>query len=121
MVTELGKEIRKLRIDKEENLSSMSKKLGISISYLSAIENGLREVPSNFIDKLSDIYHLSEEEKETFTKAEASSATKTEISLNSALLEQKMLVFTLSRKLKELTSDECSKIMEYLEDKNHGK
>jgi len=99
----------------------MSKKLGISVSYLSAIENGLREVPAGFINKLGNIYHLSEKEKETFMKAEASSARKTEISLNSALLEQKILAFTLSRKLKELTPDECSKIMEYLEDKDHEK
>ena len=55
MITKLGKEIRKLRIDKGENLATMSKKLGVSISYLSAIENGTREIPAKFVDKLSEI------------------------------------------------------------------
>lgn len=121
MVTKLGKEIRKLRIDSGENLASMSKKLGISISYLSAIENGLREVPPDFIDKLAKTYNLSKEEKEILLSAEACSANKATISLNSTLFEQKQLVFALSRKLKELTPEECSMILNLLEGDDHGK
>ncbi len=89
MITELGKEIRKLRIDKGENLSSMSKKLGISMSYLSAIENGTREIPADFVDRLSETYHLSKERKEEFVKAEANSASKISISLHSTICPQK--------------------------------
>lgn len=114
MITELGKEIRKLRIDKDENLSSMSKKLGISVSYLSAIENGVREIPADFVDKLSEIYHLSKERKEELIKAEANSASKISISLHSAIYAQRQLAFTLSRKLNDLSSDECEEIMRYL-------
>ena len=114
MITELGKEIRKLRIDKDENLSSMSKKLGISVSYLSAIENGTREIPTDFVDKLSEIYNLSKKRKEEFIKAEANSVSKISISLQSAICPQRQLVFTLSRKLKDLSSNECEEIMRYL-------
>lgn len=114
MITELGKEIRKLRIDKGENLSSMSKKLGISISYLSAIENGTRDIPSDFVDKLGEIYHLSKERKEKFVEAEANSINKISIFLHSAICPQRQLAFTLSRKLKDLSPEECEKIMKYL-------
>lgn len=114
MITELGKEIRKLRIDKGENLSSMSKKLGISISYLSAIENGVREIPADFVDKLSEIYHLSKEKKDELVKAEANSVSKISISLNLADYQQRQLAFTLSRKLKDLSKNECEEIMRYL-------
>ena len=114
MITELGKEIRKLRIDKGENLSSMSKKLGISVSYLSAIENGTREIPVGFVDKLSDIYHLSKKARNVLTQAEANSANKVSISLQSTMCPQRQLAFTLSRKLKELSPEDCQKIIEFL-------
>lgn len=114
MITELGKEIRKLRIDKDETLAKMSKKLGMSISYLSAIENGAREVPSDFVDRLRAIYHLSKERTEILRKAEANSASKISIPLSSALCEQRQLAFALSRKLKELSSEECERIIRYL-------
>lgn len=114
MITELGKEIRKLRIDKDENLSSMSKKLGISVSYLSAIENGTREIPADFVDKLNEIYHLSKSRRDEFIKAEANSVGKISISLHSAIRPQRELAFTLSRKLKDLSPDECEELMRYL-------
>ena len=114
MITKLGKEIRKLRKDKGENLATMSKKLGVSISYLSAIENGTREIPAKFVDKLSEIYHLSKEQKKEFARAEADSINKISISLHSAIRPQKQLVFTLSRKLKDLSPDECNEIIKFL-------
>ena len=39
----LGKFLRKLRIDHDEYLKDMAQKLNISISYLSAIENGVKK------------------------------------------------------------------------------
>ncbi len=114
MITELGKEIRKLRIDKGENMSSMSKKLGISVSYLSAIENGARGIPTGFVDKISDIYHLSKERRGEFARAEVNSASKISISLYSTICPQRQLAFTLSRKLKDLSPNECEEIMKYL-------
>ncbi len=114
MITELGKEIRKLRIDKGENLASMSKKLGISISYLSAIENGTREIPTDFVNKLCEIYNLSNKQKERFINAEINSINKISISLNSSIAPQRQLAFTLSRKLNELSADECKDIIKFL-------
>ena len=39
-LTSLGKFLRKLRIDRGELLRTMSNKLGISMSFLSSVENG---------------------------------------------------------------------------------
>lgn len=92
----------------------MSKKLGISISYLSAIENGTREIPTGFVEKISEVYHLSEKEKEALSKAEENSANKVSISLQETISQQRQLAFTLSRRLKDLSPDECNKIIEYM-------
>ncbi|EPZ76653.1 hypothetical protein M798_01860 [Brucella melitensis ADMAS-G1] len=40
MTTELGKELRKLRIDHNERLLDMSKKIGKSSAFISAVETG---------------------------------------------------------------------------------
>ena len=60
MITELGKILRKIRIDRSEVLKDMSNKLGISSAYLSAIEIGKRTIPDKFITKLQKIYTLDE-------------------------------------------------------------
>lgn len=63
MITELGKFLRKLRIDDSEILLDMAKKLIMSPAYLSSIENGKRAVPTDFFNKINDAYELSKEQQ----------------------------------------------------------
>lgn len=50
--TNLGMELRKLRIDAFMNMADMAKGLDMSTSMLSAIEIGKRAVPVDFVQKL---------------------------------------------------------------------
>ena len=43
MITPFGKYLRKLRIDHDEKLKDMAAKLGVTGSYLSAVEIGKRD------------------------------------------------------------------------------
>ena len=43
MLTALGKFLRKLRIDNGEILKDMADKLGVTASFLSAVENGKKQ------------------------------------------------------------------------------
>ena len=48
MLTEFGKILRKLRIDRQELLRDMAKNLEVSSAYLSAVETGKRKIlPKN--------------------------------------------------------------------------
>lgn len=114
MATSFGKELRKLRIDKDENIHSMAKKLGISISYLSAIEAGSRNIPDDLVDKVVKKYHLSEERSEIMRQAEAESSKEIEIDLKTMTAEQRKLVFALSRKLNEMSDEDCLNILNKL-------
>ncbi len=58
ILTNLGKQTKKLRIDNEELLMDMANKLGISASYLSSIETGKRKAPKDFIEKIENIYKV---------------------------------------------------------------
>ena len=65
MITHLGKTLRIIRINSGDNMRDMADKLGLSVSYLSAIENAKRNIPVGFEEKILDAYHLSEEEKKS--------------------------------------------------------
>ncbi|WP_308028170.1 helix-turn-helix domain-containing protein [Neisseria bergeri] len=54
MVTEFGKIIRKARIDTGETLSSMAKGIKKTVSFLSAIETGVKKVPMDLIPTIRE-------------------------------------------------------------------
>lgn len=116
MITEFGKELRKLRIDRDETLATMAKKMGVSTSYLSAIENGLRSVPDGFMEKLIDKYKLSKKLIKTFEIALEHSLSSVDIPLMAVMPEQRDLALMLARKLPELSSEQCESLLALLKD-----
>lgn len=70
-VTEFGKFLRKMRIDSSEILGAMAERLGVSPAYLSAIENGMRDIPDLFVKKVVEVYGLDEEQAKKLAEAEA--------------------------------------------------
>ena len=60
--TEFGKELRKIRVERDETLVDMARRLGVSPSRLSVIERGGRSVPSGMAARVVEEYGLSGEE-----------------------------------------------------------
>ncbi|HAH62814.1 MAG TPA: transcriptional regulator [Treponema sp.] len=77
MTTEYGKYLKKLRIDTSERVADMAKRLGISAAYLSLIENGTREVPSDFSYRVWKEYKLSTAQGQALMDAESRTPKKT--------------------------------------------
>jgi transcriptional regulator with XRE-family HTH domain len=67
MTTDFGKFCRKLRIDKDELMKDMAKKLGVTVSYLSAIEKGKRSIPGDWAEQISEHYELTEQQVQELT------------------------------------------------------
>lgn len=81
--TDFGKFAKKLRIEEYETLGDMAKKLGITASYLSAVENGKRKLPVEWREIIISKYKLNESQRlelletttlETLTKREFEAA-----------------------------------------------
>lgn len=53
-MTQLGKELKKLRIDLGMTLMEMARKLEFSAAFLSAVESGRKRAPEDFLQRLSD-------------------------------------------------------------------
>lgn len=66
MITELGKELRKLRIDLGETLMDMSNRLNVSSAFLSAIETGRKRIPDDFLERLSEKYSEVERDRNKY-------------------------------------------------------
>lgn len=56
--TELGKELRKLRINEEERLMDMAERLGKSSAFISALERGSKNPPAGFEETVIKEYGL---------------------------------------------------------------
>jgi transcriptional regulator with XRE-family HTH domain len=66
-LTELGKILRKIRIDNNLSMEDMALIFDISISYLSLIETGKRQITQKII-KIILINHLFKKEKDEIKK-----------------------------------------------------
>ncbi len=61
MLTEIGKELRKLRIDRDEFMRDMAEKLNKSSAFLSSLERGEKSPPKDFEEQVIMKYELAEE------------------------------------------------------------
>jgi hypothetical protein len=58
MITELGKELRKIRIDRDERLLDMADRLEKSAAFVSAVEVGKKTPPNGFEEAVIRAYGL---------------------------------------------------------------
>jgi transcriptional regulator with XRE-family HTH domain len=117
MLTEFGKEIRKLRIDLGITLFEMAKATGVSSAFLSAMENGKKSVPDEYIDALSEQYEPVRKAKSRFL--ELADKTKKEVRINLAESSSSAneLAVAFARNFSELSDDQVEKIKSILNKK----
>lgn len=117
MVTEIGKQLRLIRINTGDSLRTMSSKLGISAAYLSSIENGKRNIPDDFDKLIFKAYTLSEVEMHRIQDAIFSA--KENYTVNLSVITEKKRRVLLSLTEGNLNEDTIDKLCELIsEDKN---
>ena len=62
MISKFGLYIREIREKENDSLRQMAIKLGISATFLSAMEVGRKQIPLEYIEKIKGIYDLTEEQ-----------------------------------------------------------
>ena len=116
MLTALGKFLRKLRIDRGEYLKDMAEKLDVTVSFLSAVENGKKKMPSSWNRLICDLYKLNKSQIDEFTKAIADSEDKMELVLKDVNEENKRIAISFARKFSDFDGRQREIIMKILED-----
>lgn len=112
-LTQLGKELRKIRIGREEVLFDMAKRLGISSAMLSAIETGAKQAPEGFAKNLAEQYEEVALYQNLFEHY--CDMTKKMLKVSLELPEdKKSAALAFNRVLPELTPEDTRKLEEIL-------
>lgn len=106
MLTLFGKFCRKLRIDNGELLKDMADKLNVTASYLSAVENGKRNVPQDWLNKIAGFYGLNNVQFDELRDAVEESQLNNKISLKGFNKEDRDIVLALARKIEGMNDEE---------------
>ncbi|MCR5544871.1 MAG: helix-turn-helix domain-containing protein [Lachnospiraceae bacterium] len=121
MLTSLGKFLRKLRIDRGEILKNMADKLEVSSSFLSAVENGKKRMPSAWNNEIVKLYQLNQEEQITFTKAIAETEQSVEMNFSQVSYQNREVAISFARKFIDFDDkqvEEIKKILQKGKEKN---
>lgn len=115
MLTELGKLLRKIRIDRQELLRDMAETLGVSSAYLSAVENGKRNAPQTWVEKITQAYGLDTNEAAQLRNAFEGSRDEVRISLQSVSSQQRNAAISFAKALEGLSDEQLEKIMKVVQ------
>lgn len=97
MLTEFGKLLRIIRINSGDTSRDMAKKLGLSASYLSAIEGGKRNIPTDMEKMLSISYPLSKIDIEKLRSAMLSSSDSVKINLTDFAEKKQRVIMAIAQ------------------------
>lgn len=115
MITALGKELRKLRIDRGLNMVDMATAMKMSTAMLSAVETGRKpKVPGDFIDRLLRAYPDLVGRQAEFEALVNLANKEARLSLEDATAEDAELVTELARRFSGLSDDEKNSLRNLL-------
>lgn len=115
--TKFGEFVRVLRIKHHEVMGDMAEMLGTSLPFLSAVENGKKNVPAEWIEKITVHYNLTKQEKEELVNSIEESKTQYKIRTQNASEIQRKTVMAFARSFDDIDDDTALKILELLSKK----
>lgn len=112
--TKFGEFVRILRIRNHEVMGDMASMLGVSLPFLSAVENGKKNVPTEWIGKIAAHYSLTASEKQELETAIEESRTQYKITPVNAGIQQRRAAMMFARSFDEMDDETATKILELL-------
>ena len=112
--TKFGELMRILRIKHHEVMGDMAKVLKVSVPFLSAVENGKKNVPPNWINLLAIHYELGEEEVERLSNAADFSKTQVKLDLRNVGISKREAALQLARSFDDIDEVTAKKISDLL-------
>ena len=111
MLTEFGKLLRKIRIDRGEIIKNMADKLDVTSSYLSAVETGKRNIPQKWIEVLPDLYGI---DKQELKSAAELSIKNLKLNLQDKKASDRELAIAFARNFDQIGEEKKKSIFEIL-------
>ena len=118
--TSFGEFMRILRVKNHEVMGDVAKMLGVKVPFLSAVENGKKNVPSEWIDKIIDHYSLNEDERLKLEEAIEESKTQYKIIMNDLGVNQRKVALQFARSFDGMDDETAIKILDLLKNRKPG-
>lgn len=118
--TKFGELLRVLRIQHHEVMGDVAKLLGVSTPFLSAVENGKKNVPAEWINILANHYDLSDEKRDELTTAAEDSKTQIKLNLTQSSDYQRNAAMQFARSFGDIDEETAKKILDLLKRSNHN-
>lgn len=118
MTTEIGKELRKLRIEHDERLLDMAGKLDKSSAFISAVERGTKSPPAGFVDLVIRAYKLAGGAAEALRRA--ADRSRSNFTLEADGLLARDTAGLMARRMNSLSEDELNSILQILSKKENN-
>ena len=109
--TSFGEFMRVLRVKNHEVMGDVAKILEVKVPFLSAVENGKKNVPNEWIDKIVNHYELNSEESIEESK------TQYKIIMNDSGINQRKAALQFARSFDGMDDETAIKIMNLLKNK----
>ena len=114
MLTDFGRFLRKLRIDRGELIRDMAGKLDITASYLSAVETGKRNIPETWVNEIATKYHLDEASRQALSEAAEHSAKTIKLDLENVLGSKRETAILFAREFNSMDDATIAQIRDLL-------
>lgn len=117
MYTKFGEFVRILRIKNHQVMGDMAKMLGTTTPFLSAVENGRKNVPKEWADMIADYYSLSAEDRILLEDAIEESKLQTKIDMKDSSIMQRRAAIQFARSFDDIDDETAEKIIALLKKK----
>ncbi len=114
MLSKFGMFCRKLRMERGELLLDMAEKLNVTSSYLSAVEMGKRNIPSNWEAEIVKLYNLSENELEELKNCIKDSIREIRMEVFGRKEQDKEILLKFARSFEEMNDFDKQNILSIL-------
>ena len=111
MITEIGKLLRKLRIDRGEVLKDMADKLNVSSAYLSAVEVGKRNLPDHWIKEIIRLYELNGEDGAKLISIAEASMKTVKVNIEGTVSSKRKAALLFARSFEDMDVATAEKII----------
>lgn len=112
--TAFGRELRRLRLGRGETQIDTADRLGVSVSFLSAVEVGKKKPPADLVDAIATYFELDNEQIQEMRKMAWTAQSEVRFNVRNADTERKEVVGMFARCFEQLTPEQLKQMKQIL-------
>jgi transcriptional regulator with XRE-family HTH domain len=112
--------VRVLRVKNHQVMGDMAEMLGTTTPFLSAVENGKKNVPKGWAETIAQFYNLSTDERTELNEAIEESRVQTKIDMKDSSIMQRKVALQFARSFDDIDDETADRIIKLLQKKEEN-